>query len=861
VQKQLQAISINLKIVIRSSEIEHDPRYGNHMYLGKDNILYKSTDTGVSFTALYSFPGDGLVLEFEISRQNPNLIYCLVRANSEGTIYKSLDGGVSFTATTTIPSNSLNSLDLSLNQSNPDHLWVISRNGSNGQKVYQTTDGGTTWINKTTSILDGQQFLDVDYQTGSNDIVYLLSTSAVFYYDAPNNDWVLYSDGLPFVIKEAREIELFYRDSKIRLSCARGIWEAPFAGTSAPLVQPMTFTDKIYCNRDTVQMDCYSYIDHSGATWNWSFSPAPAYISDATARNPKVAFDADGTYDVTLTVTNANGTSSKTVTDFITLDSKCNPDDFPGYALRCSNVGDYAEVPSLDITTNTFTISAWVKPEGIQPIYSGIVFNDGTSAGLNFRSDNQLAYHWPGGSWSWNSGLYAPEDEWSHVAMVVTPTDVTLYLNGEASTHVSTLTPADIGTMKIGSYKGWSSRNVSGDIDEVAIWNRSLTQEEIRETRHMTRRIDQPIAPDLMVYYQFNLPNSTNILDKVGSRNAVQNGGSSKEISSAPVAGGTVHRMAVNTAGSYVFGDTGVELTFDTTTPNGEVVISQLNELPNELPTTEANAGNYWVINNYGDATFDALTEVKFEPLDAAFVSTVSGMPSNAHLYKRASNEHLANWTDLCEATAASAGTITYDNSCGLTSFSQFIVATNTALPIELVSFDAFAEDNKRVRLDWETASEVDNDFFTIERSTDGREWEAIEKVAAVGNSNTLESYLAYDEQPFIGYSFYRLKQTDTDGQFSYSDIETVQIKAGADLISIFPNPAHNLITVNGYEGEQNGRLMIYNSSGKLKKDVIITNSSQKVDISNLSTGMYYYLFKGNTYLKTGKLVVEATAR
>ena len=128
--------------------------------------------------------------------------------------------------------------------------------------------------------------------------------------------------------------------------------------------------------------------------------------------------------------------------------------------MECYETGDYASTPNLNIgETNHFTVSAWVKPNGIQPEYTGIVFNDGQSAGLNFRPDNQLAYHWPGGAWWWNSGLYVEADVWSHVALVVTPDSITVYLNGVGSSHITAAEPALIENMKIGSYKGWGSRN------------------------------------------------------------------------------------------------------------------------------------------------------------------------------------------------------------------------------------------------------------------------------------------------------------------------------------------------------------------------------------------------------------------
>jgi len=848
---------------LNSSEIEHDPRYGDHLYLGRDSVFYKSTNTGVSFNALYTFPDGSRVLEFEISRTNPNLIYCLVRRNNVGTIYKSLDGGNSFSPITNIPSNSLSWLDLSLNQANPNQLWVMTRYGSNGNKVYETTDGGQSWTNRTTSTLDGHNFIDIVYQTGSNDIVYLLSQYAVFHWDAAQNDWVLYSDGLPFVISEAREIIPFYRDSKLRLSCARGIWEAPFAGDFDPLAQPMTHTDQVYCSRDTVQVDCYSFLDHAGATWSWSFNPAPTYIDDPSVRNPRVVFDQNGSYSAMLTITDGSGeSSSRIVNDFIVLDNLCDPDTIPGLAMQCSNSGDYANIPDLNLSTNTFTISAWIKADSIQPEYSGIVMNDNSAAGLNFKDNNQLAYHWPGGAWWWNSGLFAPTDEWAHVALVATPTSITIYLNGVGATHNTSIDVVDIRTMKIGSYQGWGSRNYKGEIDEVALWNRALSQEEIREIRHLTHPTTSTASTGLLAYYQFNTSGTTEVLDKIATNAAAMAGTAIKTVSSAPVAGGSSHRLTVNAAGNYSFGDTETEIFFGNQHPDGEIVVSRLHVLPNELPSSNPNTGNYWVINNYGNnTTFDPIISMNVKPYpNADLTSQVSNDPSIARLYKRTSNEHNNNWVDQCGASIAQNGTFTFDNSCSLTSFSQFTIVSSTPitslLPIEWLSFTALAEDNERVLLSWQTLTEINNDFFTVERSKDGTNWESIGKVNA-GNANSqVQTYQLSDEQPLHGRAYYRIKQTDLNGESSYSSVESVFIHPPHTL-TVYPNPASKQITLLTYSSTPKGRFTIYNVKGKVKKDIFITENEQQIDISSLSAGIYFYTFQGETFLQNGRLIVK----
>lgn len=109
-------------------------------------------------------------------------------------------------------------------------------------------------------------------------------------------------------------------------------------------------------------------------------------------------------------------------------------------------------------------------------------------------------------------------------------------------------------------------------------------------------------------------------------------------------------------------------------------------------------------------------------------------------------------------------------------------------LPIELLSFTASSK-NGTVELRWSTSSELNNDYFTIERSNGGEKFEEVLKVKGMGTKATETSYFSRDTAPFKGISYYRLKQTDFDGRFSYSNVVSVSID-GTDLWSVFPNPA-----------------------------------------------------------------------
>ncbi|MFZ7113727.1 MAG: T9SS type A sorting domain-containing protein [Bacteroidota bacterium] len=124
-----------------------------------------------------------------------------------------------------------------------------------------------------------------------------------------------------------------------------------------------------------------------------------------------------------------------------------------------------------------------------------------------------------------------------------------------------------------------------------------------------------------------------------------------------------------------------------------------------------------------------------------------------------------------------------------------YLGVRNIALPIKLISFNAKIKNNN-VNINWATAAEVNNDYFTIERSSDGETFEPLFTKRGAGNSTVTLEYEANDPNPLEGYSYYRLKQTDFDGHFSYSEVETVKNKGGndidetkIDITSISPNP------------------------------------------------------------------------
>lgn len=181
------------------------------------------------------------------------------------------------------------------------------------------------------------------------------------------------------------------------------------------------------------------------------------------------------------------------------------------------------------------------------------------------------------------------------------------------------------------------------------------------------------------------------------------------------------------------------------------------------------------------------------------------------------------------------------------------INVTQTPLPIELVDFTATPINNEIVQLDWQTASEMNNDYFTVERSTDGNFWTPMSRVDGAGNSTELLNYSINDENPLVGLSYYRLKQTDFNGDFIYSKIRAVQINridSTDDLVFIYPNPTQGLVEIKAPETELEV-IRIYNSMGQELSNFVTVSSIKSdvktIDLTNLAKGIYTIQFKSTT--------------
>jgi hypothetical protein len=212
-------------------------------------------------------------------------------------------------------------------------------------------------------------------------------------------------------------------------------------------------------------------------------------------------------------------------------------------------------------------------------------------------------------------------------------------------------------------------------------------------------------------------------------------------------------------------------------------------------------------------------------------------------------------WT----AVAGTCYRITVDGFGGTACSFNLTVGSVIVLPIELLTFQAVNRHNM-VYLDWVTASENNNDYFTVERTVDGMIFEEVARQDAAGTSSRMNRYSALDREPANGISYYRLKQTDFNGNMSYSSLVAVETKEELYDMVIYPNPSvgkdeADIVYTSYYKGK--GALNIYDAVGRLVKTQDIEceegANTLSIDLCSLKKGVYFISIVTNGQLLRSK--------
>lgn len=571
----------------------------------------------------------------------------------------------------------------------------------------------------------------------------------------------------------------------------------------------------------------------------------------------QIATQADNVTNSTITFNNVTEVGQYMVTRTILEITASNALSFDGnnqYLSTANRVSDLLD---------DFTFETWVKWDGTNTgsVDRYIFYNGDSQAGtpngygIGINSSNQVTLFYSDGTatlQSVSTGVVLSNTDWVHLTLVRRAGTYFVYINGvEYNTGVADASPALTSVSYFASQGALTTNTFPGLIEETRFWSVARTIGQIRENMHL---IGSGTEANLVANWQFNEAAGTTATDGVNGLVANYQNGPTPTNSTAPIATGRSTTVTVATSNQDVsFPTTNIRIVFGTNVPNGDVVMTQLDALPNILPNT-TTTGAYWIAHNYGAVTtFSAVTTVEMLlPTSHQISSTDEATPANIKLYKRPSGSD-ATWpASVADATSANNTTklLNFTNVSGLagfTSFSQLIAGSNgtSGLPITLSKFEANRMTENAVKLDWETLSELNNKGFEIEKSENGVDFEQIGFVDGVGNSSQLNRY-QFTDNDALRSAYYRLKQIDTDGKYEYSPVRFVK---GGDLVklTIYPNPTAKSVKL-GFGSALQTKLPILTEIVNLQGKVVFKSSGGLEQVQQALDNQFTQM-QGGTYL------------
>lgn len=214
-------------------------------------------------------------------------------------------------------------------------------------------------------------------------------------------------------------------------------------------------------------------------------------------------------------------------------------------------------------------------------------------------------------------------------------------------------------------------------------------------------------------------------------------------------------------------------------------------------------------------------------------------------------------------ASTVLSGTIRYITA-STNSFSPYGIGNDgSTLPIELSHF-SLSKENDKININWITQSETNNDFFTVYKSNNGENWESIFVCKGAGTTTKMHTYNHADNNPFNGLNYYRIKQTDFDGQYSYSTIKSIDFTQSKVFFDVYPNPAlleELNISITGTTVET-ATLSIEDVYGRLVCSGTIEISKSTIaiklsDICELAPGTYNISLNTNGTIENKRVIIK----
>jgi len=616
--------------------------------------------------------------------------------------------------------------------------------------------------------------------------------------------------------------------------------------------------------------------------WQWTFTGGTPATS--LAQNPVVTYNTPGVYTVVLQVSNSSGTSTFTRINYITVNACAAPTaNFAGaptticsgqsvsfFDLSTGGASNWSwtftggapassssQNPTVSYPTpgtyavsltagnafgnNTKTVSAYINVQACPSAGSGLIVNDGS-----------LIYLQPG-ALIYDEGGFINQDNGVNIGNIDNFGTFQLlgdWTNNSASNCFINSSPGT--TIMSGAAQGILGSTPTYYFNLTLQGTGTKSQAVDARTEGVLALNDRELATNNYVMYVTNA--AIGAITRTGGFNSIPVQGFVSSTNNGKLWRNT------NSTGLYLF-------------PVGSN-LGTPRYRPVEIKPTSASASIFGVrfVNNdpnaqgYNRALKDPSLGI-INPLWYQRVSRIGGTSlTDIRLYydnvadgvTSFSNNLMTEWgpysppmqwNDMGLVSNTGAGSPAL-SSVTKSSWNVFntenfnISPQSIPLPVQLIDFSAECKDDK-VIIQWTTASEINNDHFTLEKSFDGKSFEHVSTLKGNGTTSLIHSYQATDKVSTQSV-YYRLRQTDFDGTSSKSDAILINCSQSGkyEVIGIYPNPTHEAITVDLNLSEGGTVLMtLYNSIGQLvmKKEVSFQNGYQKliIDLSGLPADVY----------------------
>lgn len=632
-----------------------------------------------------------------------------------------------------------------------------------------------------------------------------------------------------------------------------------------------TGNNELRLNGGSVTIDTGGSLDRNGNTGDITLeqSGSVSFVVNGTATISNLEYNNN---NITVTI---SGNSSLNIDADLNIQSTGGFFGAPYTGENLSNSGDIVIAGNIDLNSGFGGSNGEIVFENYGDItLSGIFTNINTTS--RFENYNNATWNYGGPTYDADVQLYCdngsnifeyslagnqdvltPQDAYSNLTMsgsgtkelqadFIVKEDITL--SGTASADAAT------NTVEV-SLEGASQQNLTGTltfydlaINNTVSGNAVSLNDPISVTNSLTLT-DGIVGADATNILQMNATATVSGQSDASFINGPMRYNSVSGISiTFPVGkAGELHQVDVNVTGTSA-------------NYTAEYINSSAGALGYTYPATlDAVSGvGYWTITN-GSVTVTTA--------DVTLYYNANDFVSDAANLRVAKDDGSGNWLDLGgTGSAIPSGFI--NSTTNFTDFSEFSLANalggGNGLPVEWLSFTG-NQDGQLILLQWKTASETNNDYFTVERSEDGISFEDIGTIEGSGNTVDVREYEFFDESPLEEKNYYRIKQTDFDGQFDYSRLILVKFNGPYnDFLVISPNPVTSdivRIRIPKSFSDSEMLLQIIDAKGRIirSEDIQISQYSLSLTIDRnlMPPGIYIIHLYGLQGIVSGRLIIH----